>query len=79
MEKLAQIVSLRPNGRDPRTVVPMESLAKQVEALAKMKDWPGKALRPVLELRDDSGAKLDPKTGEAIGKPVPKPAPEPES
>lgn len=65
-ERLAEIVCVRKNGRDPRTVVPMAPVSKQIEALPKTKKWPGQAVRPKLILRADSGAELDPKTGEPI-------------
>ncbi len=61
---LAQIVCVRPNGKDPRTVVEMAPVAKQIEAIKGLKKWDQQAKRPVLELWSDSGERLNPKTGE---------------
>ncbi len=80
-DALAQIVCVREDGKDPRTVVPMAPVAQQIEALKSRKEWPGKKLRPRLELWSDGGVKLDPKTGTPIPKPEkpakPAPAPSP--
>jgi hypothetical protein len=69
-ESLAQIVCVRADGKDPRTVVAMAPLSKQLEAIKGLKKWDGQTKRPNLELWSDSGAKLDPKTGELVKKPV---------
>lgn len=74
-ESLAQIVCVRVDGSDPRTVAEMDAVAEQLKKLSTLKDWPGKNRRPVLELWDDSGAKLDPNTGEALPRPEPVKAP----
>jgi hypothetical protein len=81
-ESLAQIVCVRHDGKDPRTVVAMAPVAKQVEAIKGLKKWDGQAKRPNLELWSDAGVRLDPKTGEPLPKPAPapqaKPAPSPQ-
>jgi hypothetical protein len=69
MEALAQIVCVREDGKDPRTVVEMAPVAKQLTAIKELKKWDGMAKRPNLELWSDSGAKLDPKTGSPFQKP----------
>jgi hypothetical protein len=85
MEVLAQIVCVRKNGKDARTVVAMAPLASQLEAIKGLKKWEGHEKRPHLQLWDDSGARIDPKTGEPVKKPVvkkaesPSPAETPES
>ncbi|HRQ87678.1 MAG TPA: hypothetical protein PLA50_02705 [Bacteroidia bacterium] len=62
MSDLAQIVCLRPNGRDPRTVVEMGPRTEILAKFDEVKDggWPGKEKRPVLEVWSDSGAKIAP-------------------
>lgn len=60
---LAQIVAVRANGTDPRTVVEMGPLADREAALAKLRKdgkWPGHELRPHLQLWAASGRCLDP-------------------
>lgn len=74
-EALAQIVCVRQDGKDPRTVVSMAPVATQLEAIKGFKKWDGQTKRPNLELWSDSGEKLDPKTGA----PLPKPAPAPKA
>lgn len=67
-EALAQIVCVREDGKDPRTVVEMAPVGNQLKKLGELKKWDGQAKRPRLELWSDSGAKLDPKTGNPIPK-----------
>lgn len=70
-ESLAQIVCVRPDGKDPRTVVAMDAVVKQVEAIKALKKWDGQAKRPNLELWSDAGVRLDPKTGKPLQKTAP--------
>lgn len=65
---LAQIVCVREDGKDPRTVVAMAPVAEQLKAIKTLTKWPGQSRRPHLEIWSDAGAKLDPKTGEPITK-----------
>lgn len=74
-ESLAQIVCVRPDGKDPRTVVAMDAVAKQVEAIKGLKKWEGQTKRPNLELWSDAGVRLDPKTGKPLAKSAAAPAP----
>ncbi len=60
---LAQIVAVRPNGKDPRTVVPMGPLDERRAELAKLRKsgkWTGCEVRPALQLWSASGKCLDP-------------------
>lgn len=76
---LAQIVCVREDGKDPRTVREMARVADQIKAMKGLTKWEGQAKRPRLELWSDSGAKLDPQTGQPFPKPEPAPAPVKES
>lgn len=70
---LAQIVAVRPNGKDPRTIVPMGPLAEREAEIAKLRKagkWAGSDIRPALQLWSASGKCIDP---------APKPTPTPES
>lgn len=73
---LAQIVCVRQDGKDPRTVREMAPVADQIKAMKGLTKWEGQTKRPRLELWSDSGAKLDPQTGE-MAAPKEKPAPAP--
>lgn len=57
-----QIIALRSDGTDPRTVAPLAGFDKQItelKALEKAKDYPGAKLRPKLVLWDASGALVE--------------------
>ena len=62
MDSLAQIVCLRPNGRDPRTVVAMGPRQKVLAQFQELQaaGWEGKKVRPILEVWNDGGAKIAP-------------------
>lgn len=63
MVKLAQIVCLTEEKRLPQAVsemLPLPDARKRLAEIRKSGEWPGKARRPVLELRGDDGATIDP-------------------
>lgn len=60
---LAQIVAVRANGTDPRTIVEMGPVDERRGELAKLRKsgkWAGSEIRPSLQLWAASGRVLDP-------------------
>lgn len=60
---LAQIVAVRANGTDPRTIVEMGPLADRQTEIVKLRKsgkWEGSEIRPQLQLWAASGKCIDP-------------------